>query len=369
MNQDEIIGFEALYHSMHLCKSGVIWKGSVARFVLTGLEETYKLSKQLHNDTYKPHEPSKFTVHFPKKRDIVSISFRDRVYQRSLNDNGIYDGMTRSFIPDNQACQKGKGTDRARDRLEELLHRAYRKHGQDVYILQVDVHGYYRHMRHDITESLFCERLDPDVAARAVRVMREQYTDDQGYNPGSQMIQIAGISYLDKLDHFIKERLRIKWYERYMDDFLLIHQDPGFLNYCGHEIDKELLKVGLTRNEKKTQIIPARDGVMFLGFLFKLTQTGKVIRLISPANVKHERKKLLRMVHKAQRGELTRKKVDECYQAWQAHASKGNTYKVMKRMDEFYRNLWRCANGTVQTCGGSEGSAGAGEGACSGLSE
>ena len=361
MNQEEIIGFEALYQSMQQCKKGVMWKGSVAHYVLNGLEETYKLSQQLKDGAYKPRKPSKFTVYSPKQRDIVSISFRDRVYQRSLNDNGIYDGMTRSFIEDNQACQKGKGTDRARDRLEELLHRAYRKNGSKVNVLQCDVHGYYKHMNHSLTEAMFRDRLDPDVAERAVRVMREQYTEDAGYNPGSQMIQIAGISYLDPLDHFIKERLRIKWYIRYMDDFLLIHPDPEYLEYCRQEIEKKLAQVSLTLNPKKTQILRATDGVMFLGFTFRLTTTGKVLRLINPDNVKRERKRLVRMVNKAKRGELTRKKVDECFQAWRAHAEKGNTQKLLKRMNAFYLNLWRTED-AVQTRDRSPRAEGEGEG-------
>lgn len=340
MDQEEIIGFEALYQSMRQCQKGVMWKGSVAHYVLNGLEETYKLSQQLKDGTYKPRAPSKFTVYLPKQRDIVSISFKDRVYQRSLNDNGIYDGMTRSFIEDNQACQKGKGTDRARDRLEELLHRAFRMYGPDFKIFQWDVHGYYKHMRHDITEQLFRDRLDPDVATRAVRVMREQYHEADGYNPGSQMIQIAGISYLDPMDHFIKERLRIKGYIRYMDDFLLIHNDPEYLDHCREEIAHKLAEVGLEPNPNKTRIINATDGVMFLGFTFRVTKTGKVLRLINPENVKRERKKLVRMVGKAKRGEITRKKVDECYEAWKAHAEKGNTKKLLKRMDEFYLGLW-----------------------------
>ena len=225
MDEEEIIGFEALYDSMLKCKRGVMWKGSAAHFVLNGPECVYKLSQQLKDGTYKPRAPMSFKIYSPKERDIVSISFRDRVYQRSLNDNGIYDYMTRSFIEDNEACQKGKGTDRARDRLETLLHKAYRKHGSDLFILQYDIHGYYSNMRHDVTEGLFREKLDPCVAERAVRVMREQYTEEAGYNPGSQMIQIAGISYLDKLDHFIKERLRAKYYIRYMDDFLIISNE------------------------------------------------------------------------------------------------------------------------------------------------
>ena len=307
-------------------------------------------------------------MYSPKQRDIVSISFKDRVYQRSLNDNGIYDGMTRSFIEDNQACQKGKGTDRARDRMEELLHRAFRKYGADFYILQCDVHGYYKHMRHDITEQLFRDRLDPDVAVRAVRVMREQYHETDGYNPGSQMIQIAGISYLDPMDHFVKERLRIKGYIRYMDDFLLIHNDPEYLECCREELAHKLAEVGLEPNSKKTRILKATDGVMFLGFTFRVTKTGKILRLINPENVKQERKKLVRMVNKAKRGEITREKADKCFEAWKAHAEKGNTKKLLKRMDEFYADLWRSEN-AVQTCAGSEGAEGAGTSARSGSPE
>ena len=126
MDMEEIIGFDALYESMHKCKRHVMWKGSVAHFVLNGVEETYKLSRELKSGTYKARKATKFTITKPKKREIISVSFRDRVYQRSLNDNVLYPTMTRSFIRDNWACQKGRGTDDARDRVKVFLQRMYR---------------------------------------------------------------------------------------------------------------------------------------------------------------------------------------------------------------------------------------------------
>lgn len=104
MDMEEVIGFEALYDSMHKCKKGVIWKESVAHYVLNSLEETYKLNEQLENETYKARQIAKFTITRPKKREIISVCFRDRVYQRSLNDNALYPIMTNSFIRDNWAC-------------------------------------------------------------------------------------------------------------------------------------------------------------------------------------------------------------------------------------------------------------------------
>lgn len=341
MKSEEIIGFEALYESMEKCKRGVMWKNSVAHYVLNSLEETIKLSDQLKGGTYKSRKVNKFTIYAPKRRDIISVSYRDRVYQRSLNDNGIYAGMTRSFIEDNQACQIGKGTDRAMDRLEEFLHRGFRRYGRTFYVLQVDIHGYYRHMVHQTTENMFRKNLDPEIADRAIRVMREQYKEERGYNPGSQMIQIAGISYLNPLDHFIKERLRIKLYLRYMDDFVMMHPSAEYLEECKSKIESRLAEIGLSFNPKKTRIFPVTEGVTFLGFRFVLTETGKVLRLISSQNVKRERAKLRKMVAKCKRGEITRDKVNQCFEAWKAHADRGSTYKVQQRMNEYYRSLWR----------------------------
>ncbi len=299
-----------------------------------------KLEEQLHDGTYKQRKPQKFIVTSPKRREIVSIGFRDRVYQRSLNDNAIYPEMTRSLIWDNAACQKGKGTDCARDRLKDMMRRHYRKNGVAGYVLQCDIKGYYPSMHHDVVKAKFRKHLDAEVYRMAEEILDGQYEGDVGYNPGSQMIQIAGITLLDEVDHFIKERLRVKNYIRYMDDFILIHEDAEFLKRCRDEIGARLKGLGFEFNPTKTRIYPLSMGIPFLGFTFRLTATGKVVMILKSENVKNERKKLRRLVHKAKRGELTRKQVNECFAAWIAHASHGNSYKVIQRMKAFYKSLW-----------------------------
>lgn len=94
-------------------------------------------------------------------------------------------------------------------------------------------------------------------------------------------------------------------------------------------------------NEKKTRIYPLCDGIDFLGFRYFLTDAGKVLLLIRPDNVKRERKKLRRLVAKSKRGEIPREKVDDSYSAWRNHAGKGNTFRLLCRMDQYYINLWR----------------------------
>ena len=241
--KEEIINFNNLYTSMHKCKSGVLWKGSVASYYLNGIENTIRLQDQLINGTYQARRPITFTITSPKRREILSVAFRDRVYQRALNDNWIYPHVTKGFIYDNAACQKGKGTDFALKRMKEFLRKAYRKHGQDFYIAKCDIKGYYPNMPHDRVNNIFKARLPEEVFERSLKIMQQQYTGDIGYNPGSQMIQIAGIAALDEIDHYIKEVLRIKWYMRYMDDFILIHQDKAYLEECMQKVKQKLKSI------------------------------------------------------------------------------------------------------------------------------
>lgn len=341
MKDNEVIEFEALYRSMYKCKRNVLWKDSTANFYLNGIEQTLRLEKELNTGTYKPRKPRKFEITHPKRRQAVSIAFRDRVYQRSLNDNILYPRMTKSFVYTNMACQKGKGTDKARDTLDQMLKHYFRKYGLKGYVLRCDIKGYYPNMCHWAVEKQFKKKLSQDIYKRSKKILRDQYEGEKGYNPGSQMIQIAGISLLDDMDHMIKERMHVKIYIRYMDDFILIGRTKEEMLLYKKEIEKCLKEIGFELNQKKTKIYELKEGIKFLGFTHRLTNTGKVVRIIDPQNVKQERKKLRRMVGLVRKGRMKRKKVDKCFESWKAHASKGNSTKLIRRMEQYYTELWK----------------------------
>ena len=87
---EDVIGYEALWESMERCRRGVAWKGSVASFCLNAPANIARLCDELHDGTYEPRPPRRMTVTSPKRREIVCISFRDRIVQRSYNDVVIY---------------------------------------------------------------------------------------------------------------------------------------------------------------------------------------------------------------------------------------------------------------------------------------
>ena len=58
----ESVEFDALYDSMWKCRCGKMWKASVARYVLHGIDETLKLEEEIASGAYKPPETSHFHI-------------------------------------------------------------------------------------------------------------------------------------------------------------------------------------------------------------------------------------------------------------------------------------------------------------------
>ena len=115
----------------------------------------------------------------------------------------------------------------------------------------------------------------------------ESYSADpiktgRGIPIGNQTSQVFGMYYLDKVDRLVKERLRIKVYSRYMDDFVLLHRDLQVVKDALEEIKKVVKQLGLYLNDK-TQIFPIKNGVTYLGFRFILTEDGRVIKTVKKA--------------------------------------------------------------------------------------
>ena len=270
----------------------------------------------------------------------MSIAFRDRVYQRSLNDVAIYPAMSRSFIYDNAACQKKKGADFARKRMKRHMQGYYREYGAAGYVLKIDIRKYYDSMRHDVVKAMFQEKLPPNIYRRAAKIL-DGFPGDVGFNPGSQIIQIAGISLLSDIDHYIKERLRVRHYMRYMDDMVLISNNHAQLREWLAIIKDKLAELGLEVHSKKTKIVPLRVGFMWLGYRYRLTGSGKVVMEADTKRLKSTRRKYYRLAQKAQRGEISREKVDQSYQCWRECASKGDGWRMLKNMDSYYAGLMR----------------------------
>ena len=336
---DDVIGFDALWDAMELCKSGVLWKRSVASFWMNGAEHIARMSRELRDGTYRHGGTTTFEVTCPKRRTIVAQTFRDRVYHRSIVENLLAPMMFPILIYDNAACQIGKGTDFARARLRRFLGEEFRRSGPNGYVLMMDVRKYYDSMVHAVVEEMF-DRMLPDWgSAMVVDALRAHYPGERGYSPGSSIVQVAGVSLLNPIDHHIKERLRIRGYTRYMDDFRVIHHDREVLEQCRDEVGEMLRKMGMSLHEDKTTIVPIRDVVPFLGFDYRVTETGRVTMLLNPDSPKQMRRKMRRLSRLEDRGERPEGTTDTSFGCWVAHAKKGDSASLVRNSTEWYEKM------------------------------
>lgn len=321
-----------------------MWKNSVQSYIARITENIALTHGQLMNGTFKSRGFHEFDlIERGKLRHIKSVHISERVVQRCLCDFILVKVFSNSFVFDNAASLKGKGIDFAMDRVDTQLHRFYRAFGPDGVahgaVLLGDFSDFFNSSPHDIIY-VEGERRIKDVRIRKLANGFMEDFGDVGFGLGSQVSQIDALMVASPLDHFIKEKLHIKYYGRYMDDFYLIHEDPEYLAYCMKEIEKKCIELGLHLNVKKTRIVPLRTGFKFLKTKFILTETGAVIRKMNRSSPKRMRKKLRTFKRWMEEGKFTFDDVNTAYQSWRGHMRRGNSTKVLRKMDKFFNELF-----------------------------
>lgn len=142
--------FENLYNAYKKARKGKRDKAACAEFELKTLDNIARLREELVSKTYRMQKYNRFMVHEPKERVVMASSFRDRIVQHSLCDNVLQKRIVKSFIYDNYASQKGKGTHFGLRRLHKFMHQYYCNHGSEGWILKGDISKYFYSIDHDI---------------------------------------------------------------------------------------------------------------------------------------------------------------------------------------------------------------------------
>lgn len=337
---DKAIEFGNLYKALKKSCRNVRWKDSVVGYEANGLKNTYLLRQDILHGRYRISPYQHFVVYEPKKREIVATRLRDRQYQKALCMGGLYDDIVEHLIHDDGACQTCKGTDFTLDRMVAHLRRYYLKHGADGWVLKCDVRKFFPSTRHDVAKKAVMKRVHDQRAAQAVCNVIDSFDGDVGIGLGSQISQLVELCVLDDLDHFIKERLRIKHYLRYMDDFVLIHQDKAVLQECYRQIvDFLTSSTGLVLNEKTT-LYPLRNGVKMLNWRFVIkADTGRIVRYMNGKKLGKQRRKLRKLIKREQAGTLAESTAKNSLLAWRANAKRGDTFYQRQRMYHYYYDL------------------------------
>ena len=115
----------------------------------------------------------------------------------------------------------------------------------------------------------------------------------------------------------------------------LTQADTLLLRQILKEIEAYIKPLGLRLNGK-TQILPLKNGIDFLGFHTYLTQTGKVVRKVRAKSIDNMKRKIRKFRGLVDSDKMTLDSVVQSYASWTGHISHGNTYHLRQNMDAYF---------------------------------
>ena len=329
----------ALIEAYGKSRKGSDWKESVQKYEYDLWPNISKTKRELNNGTYSQKPFVEFDLRERgKKRHIKSIHISDRVVQRSLCDNVLTPRTDPYLIYDNGASQKDKGVSFTRDRLKEHLHKYYRTYGtNDGYVLLVDFRNYFGSIPHDKLKETYAKIIPEKDLQHLVNYLIDVNGGDCGVGIGSQISQNAGIFYPSRLDQYFKTVKGEKFYAAYMDDRYILCRTKEHAIECLKDMRRLAAELGLTINEKKTQIIKLSHGFNFLKVRYVLTETGKVVEYQKRDTFVREQRRLKRYKNIG----MAPERAVMCYRSWRGTVKEyhNNFYRI-KRMDRLFEKLY-----------------------------
>ena len=358
---EEVITYRNFFTALRDCNHTVSFKLSVQKYNAMAANIIAQDIKAIRKGKIPEVTNTKQIIIFErgKKRIITPIDIRDRVIQKVLCEKVLIPSITPHLIYDNGASLAGKGTDFARKCLNQFLEKAKREYGADkVYALLFDFRNYFDSIPHrecyrvlkkyvsderlvnliiGIIESYKLKDIDSiedreEKEAAINRLNRHEWT---GICLGSQISQIMAVTVPNDFDHFIKEKLRMKYYLRYMDDGIILYNDKAHLMEIMRTLKAEAVKYGLKLHDRKTYITKATKGFTFLKIKYRFDGNRTVKRLTRPG-ITRERRRLKAFAVKVRDGSMTIEDVYNNMQSWNAHSAAAKCYTTTKAMFKLY---------------------------------
>lgn len=223
----------------------------------------------------------------------------------------------------NVATRKGMGTDYAIKLVKKYINKLKCKY-DNFYVLKLDISKYFYSVDHDVLKKLMVDKLgtyEYDIISKIIDSTNKNYINEainkvkknndiplyeynKGLPIGNMTSQFLSIYYLYKLDHFIVNDLHLKYYVRYMDDFIILDNEINKLKDAKKIIiDKLEKEYKLMINEKKTWINNMKYGFSFLGYTYKVIDKKTIIK-IKRSNIDKIKKRIKEVKHLFNTGKI-----------------------------------------------------------------
>ncbi len=221
----------------------------------------HNIYEELKDEKYVVGKYNIFVIYEPKQRVIVSQGMKDKIVNHLIAREILYPAILPCLVPYNVASRPGMGTRKALEYMDRYRKEFSKTYGK-YYILKCDISRFFLSINHRILKKKLRKKIKDPKALKIVFDVIDSH--NSGIGIGSMTSQVLAIFYLNDMDHFIKEELKIKGYIRYQDDFLLFSESKEYLEKCLERIKEFLKKEKLTLNNK-TRIYTSNENICFLG--------------------------------------------------------------------------------------------------------
>lgn len=281
--------------------------------------------KDLKNDNYKFGKYREFIIYEPKKRLIKSLPYRDRIVHQWYVEEFIKPFYSKVFIKDTYACLEDKGTHKAVKNLQCYMKKMYSKN-KNYYVLKCDIKKYFYSIDKDILMGILKRRIRCEKLINFTKVILNDGTNI-GIPIGNYTSQFFANIYLNEFDHFIKEKLKIKYYIRYMDDFIMLVENKEKAKNILKVIRKYLKDFLHLELNSKCKYYPSNKGINFCGYVIFNDYI-----LLRKRSKKKFRKNIRLWKKLYGTNKLNYKKARLSYNSFKAHASHCNSYNFIKKV-------------------------------------
>ena len=293
----------------------------VAKFSLFLIDNILNLHRDLKNKSYIHGSYFAFKISDPKPRDIHKAKVRDRLVHHALH-RILYPYFDKQFIFDSYSCRIKKGTLRAINRFRYFIRKVSQNNTKTVWILKCDIRKFFANIDHLILKNIL-ERYIEDNGTRwlLAQVINSFNTKEKvgiGLPLGNLTSQLLINIYMNEFDQFIKRKLKIKYYIRYADDFIILSRDIQSLQQLLVPIAGFLKeKLNLELHPNKVSIKTINSGVDYLGWVS--FPSHRILRASTKRRVF--------------RG-LTQNHTRETYTSYLGLLKHGSMYKVILEVDK-----------------------------------
>lgn len=228
------------------------------------------LRKDLAEKTYAHSPYQAFNISDPKPRNIHKASVRDRLLHHAIY-RILYPHFDKLFIFDSYSCRLDKGTHKAMNRFRTFARKVSKNNTKTCWVLKCDIRKFFASVDQTILLNVLKKHIeDPNIIWFLERVISSFYSTQPkvGLPLGNLTSQLLVNIYMNQFDQWMKHRMKVKYYIRYADDFVILSQDKDYLIELTAKIGdflEESLKLNLHPN--KVFIKTFASGLDFLGWI------------------------------------------------------------------------------------------------------